>query len=74
MIDYIRRDVLWERDRGICHICGLAADPTFWHVDHKIPIRHGGAHSYANVGVAHPSCNSKKGSKLDFALTSQAPV
>lgn len=48
------------RDSGICGICGLAVGPD-WHLDHVIALVNGGEHSYANVQVSHPSCNSRKG-------------
>jgi 5-methylcytosine-specific restriction endonuclease McrA len=51
---------VWERDAGICGICGEAADPADWHLDHIIPIAKGGEHSYANVCVTHPICNWRK--------------
>lgn len=54
---------LWERDRGVCHICHLPAERWNWHMDHIIPISRGGEHSYANTAVAHPGCNLKKGDR-----------
>lgn len=55
---------IWDRDKGICHICGLAADSDDWHLEHKVPLSRGGRHSADNVAVAHPTCNFKKGTKL----------
>lgn len=55
---------IWNRDQGTCHICGLAADPDDWHLEHKVPLSRGGRHSADNVAVAHPTCNLKKGTKL----------
>jgi 5-methylcytosine-specific restriction endonuclease McrA len=51
---------VWERDGGICGICGEAADPKDWHLDHIVPLALGGEHSYANVQVTHPLCNWRK--------------
>lgn len=59
----VRRSVVWERGGGICHICGLPADPTRWHLDHIVALANGGGHSYANVAVSHPICNQRKGAK-----------
>jgi 5-methylcytosine-specific restriction endonuclease McrA len=55
--------VVFERDEGVCGICGGAVDPADWHMDHVVPIARGGPHVYANVQVAHPRCNSSKGAK-----------
>lgn len=56
----VYRSVVWRRDSGICYVCGEAADPDDWHMDHTIPLSKGGSHTYGNVGVAHPSCNLAK--------------
>jgi 5-methylcytosine-specific restriction endonuclease McrA len=55
--------VVYARDRGICGICRKPIKGDF-HVDHIIPLARDGEHSYANVQVAHSSCNIKKGTKL----------
>lgn len=57
----VHRDVVWERDRGRCHICGRKADPSNWHLEHIVPLSAGGEHSYRNVAVSHPACNLRKG-------------
>lgn len=59
-VENVDSRVVWERDRGICGICGEPADAGDWHVDHVIPIARGGEHSYANVQVSHPYCNRSK--------------
>lgn len=63
--EYVDRDLVWERDCGICHLCGEPADPTRWDLDHIIPLtpygdREPGRHNYENVAVSHPSCNYRK--------------
>lgn len=63
-IEKIDHDLVWQRDEGICHICGLLAEKENWHLDHIIPLVKGGLHCYSNVSVSHPLCNIKKGSKL----------
>lgn len=56
--------VVFERDKGMCGICQESVDPMSpWEVDHIIPIAKRGAHSYANVQLAHPRCNRKKAAK-----------
>lgn len=52
---------VWERDNGVCHICGLPADPARWDMEHVVPLARGGQHCYANVRVSHPVCNYRKG-------------
>ncbi|MBO7726942.1 MAG: HNH endonuclease [Oscillospiraceae bacterium] len=67
---------LYERDGGICYLCGKPCDfndidkerhaigsnyPT---VDHVIPVTRGGMHSWDNVKLAHLSCNSAKHDKV----------
>jgi hypothetical protein len=59
-IDDVDRAVVFERDRGVCGICGEGVDPADFHVDHIVPLLEGGEHSYANVRVAHPSCNVRR--------------
>jgi 5-methylcytosine-specific restriction endonuclease McrA len=60
--EYIDRTIVFERDEGICGICGGEADASDFHVDHVIPLSRGGEHTYTNVQVAHPLCNQRKGS------------
>ena len=55
---------VWIEDKGICHLCGHAADPEDWHLDHVVPLAVGGAHSRRNVAVSHPSCNQSKNDRL----------
>ncbi len=60
----IRRQDIFDRDGGVCHLCNLPVDPTNWHMDHVIPISRGGHHTADNVRTSHPLCNLRKGSKL----------
>lgn len=62
-VEHVDRQVVWERDEGVCGICGTAADRADWHLDHVIPLVAGGEHSYANVQVSHPACNCSKGGR-----------
>lgn len=70
---------LFERDKGICYICG---QPCSWRdcyrvksgamiccdqypsIDHVTPLSKGGKHSWANVRLAHMHCNIAKCAKL----------
>lgn len=61
---------LYERDHGICQICGGKCDwtdktwgysgPTYPSIDHIKPRVNGGAHKWYNVQLAHCICNSRK--------------
>lgn len=60
----------------ICYICSSEIDLTAprrvgklgWekglHIDHVVPLKHGGADSISNVKPAHGSCNVKKQSTI----------
>jgi 5-methylcytosine-specific restriction endonuclease McrA len=52
--------IVLERDDGVCGICGEDVDPFSFEVDHIVAIKDGGEHSYANVQLAHATCNRKK--------------
>ena len=51
------REHILLRDRGTCHYCGAPAG----HVDHVVPIAHGGPTHEANLVAACQTCNLKKG-------------
>lgn len=63
-IETFSKEEIWERDRGICGICGLPANEDYWHLDHVIPLSRGGNHTRKNVQVSHPNCNLSKKAKL----------
>lgn len=58
-VEHVDPVVVFERDAGICGICSVPIVGRF-DVDHIVPLVKGGEHSYANVQVAHPSCNYSK--------------
>lgn len=74
----ITLDALYQRDEGICHICGKKCDyndsayrgkyfivgRNYPTIDHVIPLVKGGVHSWDNVKLAHLHCNSAKGSRV----------
>lgn len=62
-VEHIDRVVVFERDNGICGLCGMAVVGPFT-IDHIIPISKGGPHSYENVQLAHPTCNFSKRDRL----------
>lgn len=61
---------LYERDGGVCQICGDPCDwddmewgchgPTYPSLDHIVPRAKGGDHKWENVQLAHCICNSRK--------------
>lgn len=58
-----------ERDGDRCGICGGKIgrrpwpDPLSPSIDHMVPLSAGGAHSLANVQLAHLRCNVSKGAR-----------
>lgn len=57
--------VVFERDGGVCGICGGSVSRLErWHVDHVMPLSRGGQHAYDNVQLAHAHCNISKGARL----------
>lgn len=61
--------VLYERDKGICGICGkrVAKVPRDKMMrashDHILPVSEGGANTYANARLAHLRCNIARGAR-----------
>ena len=68
--DSITLRVLFERDGGICRICGKPTDPAdikrghigrlYPTLDHIKPLSKGGGHTWDNVQLAHMGCNAGK--------------
>lgn len=68
---------LYERDKGICKICGGLCDyndyeirgntiivgNSYPSIDHITPLSKGGSHTWDNVQLAHKQCNSIKSDK-----------
>jgi 5-methylcytosine-specific restriction endonuclease McrA len=63
-VEHVDHRIVFDRDGGICGICGDPVDPANFHIDHVVPIARGGEHSYANAQIAHPACNQRKGVRL----------
>jgi len=63
-VEPVSRAVVFDRDNGICHLCGKKVAPKHWHLDHIVPLSQGGEHSYRNVAVSHPRCNLRKNKKI----------
>lgn len=67
----VRIALVAERDGWRCGICRGRVTRATWSLDHVVPISKGGAHTYANVTLAHLECNTKRG--VD-RLPVQAPL
>lgn len=85
-VEYILPSDVFERDGGICQLCDYPVNPTVEvpnpfavTIDHKTPLSKGGSHTMENVQLAHFYCNSAKGDREEFQLTtstaaSPAPI
>ena len=62
-IEYLSMDIVYDRDDGICYLCGTKVEFGNWHLDHLTPLSRGGSHTYTNVAVTHSTCNLSKGAK-----------
>lgn len=60
-VEKIDRLAIYDRDGGVCHICGKKVSAKSFTLDHLVPIARGGSHIATNVRVAHGSCNSRRG-------------
>lgn len=59
-VEGIRRREIWERDSGLCHICGEPVSFECMELDHVRPLSKGGTHTKDNVATSHGPCNRKK--------------
>lgn len=66
-MESIDRLLVWERDGGLCGICGKLI-PGGFTIDHIIPLARGGKHCYENVQIAHSKCNNRKGSLMPWEV------
>lgn len=64
---------VYERDKGICQLCGdkinFNLDPNdnkYPSIDHIVPLAKGGLHSWDNVQLACRICNSLKKDRTDM--------
>jgi len=56
----IDRLSIYERDRGICHICKRKVSRKTFTIDHLIPRIYGGSNEPPNLAVAHLRCNVRR--------------
>lgn len=60
--------MLFERDLGICHLCGLDVRPQDATRDHLIPVSWGGPNEEWNLALAHMLCNARRNAGIKPAL------
>lgn len=54
------RQRIFDRDKGICHICKMHVDPgQSWEADHVPPLKDGGENRESKIFVAHTKCHKK---------------
>lgn len=70
-VETVRRQAVFDRDGWICQVCHRPVDKGLsWphaesaSLDHIVPLSRGGAHTEANVQLAHLGCNTGKGATL----------
>ena len=63
-IEHVDFNVIWDRDGGVCGICGEPVAIEHLSFDHIIPIPLGGDHTESNLRVAQRRCNSKRGNRV----------
>jgi 5-methylcytosine-specific restriction endonuclease McrA len=63
--------VLYVRDNKTCTLCHTHVKRSEWSIDHIIPLKHGGQHTYRNTALAHKLCNIRK---RDGVVTQQLPM
>lgn len=61
IVERVNRQSIYDRDKGMCHICKKRVPLRLFTLDHLIPLSKGGNHTAVNLAVAHRSCNSRRG-------------
>lgn len=70
----VQFDRIWDRDGGICQICGVAIDrkdPDKMmraSMDHIVTLAQKGAHCEENIDLAHRRCNYRKRNRSPWQL------
>jgi len=60
-IDHKRRKVIWYRDGRRCRYCSKKLHYEKFHLDHILPLSHGGNDYVFNLCAACSRCNLRKG-------------
>lgn len=69
VVEYIVRQDFIDLTDGRCGICGEYVPTADITIDHIVPIRRGGHHTWENLQVAHRLCNAAKGNRLMHEVT-----
>lgn len=72
MDEDISRQAVGDRDGWICGICEKPVDPARSSIDHVVPLSHGGTHTWSNVQISHPGCNSQKKDRVLAGATTSS--
>lgn len=59
------KELLFSKQIGLCHWCGIRLRKTY-EVDHIKPLIKGGKNNLSNLCVCHIKCNRQKSSKTDW--------
>ena len=57
-MDAAFRQLLYERCRGYCEVCGYPVPPGNWAAHHRLLRKHGGKDELVNVLCLHHSCHN----------------
>jgi len=57
---YVDYDAIYNRDKGICQICGNHIELNDVEFDHILSINDGGLHIKQNIRITHIICNRKR--------------
>lgn len=63
-VEDVEKADIYERDNGLCGICGQAVEFEEMELDHVMPLSKGGTHEPGNVQCAHATCNRRKGGRI----------
>jgi 5-methylcytosine-specific restriction endonuclease McrA len=63
-VEAVDPKIVYQMHGGCCGICRQFVTEEDFHVDHIMPLSHGGLHAYINCQPAHSHCNLSKGAKV----------
>jgi len=55
--------LIYQRDHGLCYICGKPVDRRETSIDHVVALESGGQNTVENMRLAHQKCNKEKRTK-----------
>jgi hypothetical protein len=63
---------IWNKDFGICHLCGRPVAFVECEISHDIPLKAGGRDVDSNRHPAHRSCHAKRTQERDRPMMDKA--